>query len=38
MRDFTIAAMMQDMREDLHLLGVDQEVFASERAIVEAAR
>ncbi len=35
-RDFTIGAMMRDMREDLHLLGVDQEVFASERAIVES--
>jgi len=35
-RDFTIAAMMRDMREDLHLLGVDQDVFASERAIVES--
>jgi arginyl-tRNA synthetase len=35
-RDFTIAAMMREMREDLHLLGVDQEVFASERAIVES--
>jgi arginyl-tRNA synthetase len=35
-RDFTIAAMMRQMREDLHLLGVDQEVFTSERAIVES--
>ncbi len=35
-RDFTIAAMMRDMREDLHLLGVDQDVFSSERAIVES--
>jgi arginyl-tRNA synthetase len=35
-RDFTVAAMMRDMREDLHLLGVEQEVFASERAIVKS--
>ena len=34
-RDFTIAAMMQDIREDLHLLGVDQDVFSSERALIE---
>ena len=33
-RDFTIAAMMQEIREDLHLLGVDQDVFGSERAMV----
>jgi arginyl-tRNA synthetase len=33
-RDFTIGAMMQEIREDLHLLGVDQDVFSSERAMV----
>ncbi len=33
-RDFTIGAMMQEIREDLHLLGVDQDVFSSERAVV----
>ncbi len=35
-RDFTIGAMMQEIREDLHLLGVDQDVFSSERAMVES--
>ena len=35
-RDFTIAAMMQDIREDLHLLGVEQDVFSSERALIES--
>jgi arginyl-tRNA synthetase len=30
-RDFTVAAMMQQIREDLHLLGVEQGVFSSER-------
>jgi arginyl-tRNA synthetase len=34
-RDFTIDAMLQEIREDLHLLGVDQNVFSSERAMVE---
>ncbi len=33
-RDFTIDAMMQEIREDLHLLGVDQHVFTSERGMV----
>ncbi|HET8996814.1 MAG TPA: arginine--tRNA ligase [Acetobacteraceae bacterium] len=33
-RDFTIAAMMQEIREDLLRLGVDQHVFSSERALV----
>src|SRR6185437_6155625 len=33
-RDFTIAAMMQSVRDDLHLLGVTQDVFVSERALV----
>jgi arginyl-tRNA synthetase len=33
-RDFTIGAMLQEIREDLHLLGVDQDVFSSERAMV----
>ena len=35
-RDFTIAAMMQEIREDLHLLGVDQDVFSSERALIDS--
>lgn len=35
-RDFTIEAMMQEIREDLHLLGVDQDVFGSERAMIES--
>jgi arginyl-tRNA synthetase len=35
-RDFTINAMLQEIREDLHLLGVDQDVFTSERAMVES--
>jgi arginyl-tRNA synthetase len=33
-RDFTIAAMMQEVREDLLLLGVDQRLFSSERALI----
>jgi arginyl-tRNA synthetase len=33
-RDFTIAAMLQEVREDLHLLGVDHDVFSSERAMI----
>jgi len=33
-RDFTIDAMMEDVREDLELLGVRQDVFSSERALV----
>ena len=28
--------MMQEIREDLHLLGVDQDVFSSERALIES--
>jgi arginyl-tRNA synthetase len=35
-RDFTIGAMMQDIRDDLHLLGVKQDVFSSERALIES--
>jgi arginyl-tRNA synthetase len=35
-RDFTIDAMMRDVREDLELLGVRQDVFSSERALVAA--
>ncbi len=35
-RDFTVAAMMASIREDLAALGVRQEVFTSERALVEA--
>jgi arginyl-tRNA synthetase len=33
-REFTLEAMMQEIREDLHLLGVDQEAFSSERAMI----
>ena len=33
-RDFTIEAMMHGVREDLELLGVRQDVFSSERAMV----
>ena len=35
-RDYTITAMMQEVRDDLHLLGVDQDVFSSERAMIES--
>ncbi|HEX2940800.1 MAG TPA: arginine--tRNA ligase, partial [Rhodopila sp.] len=35
-RDFTIDAMMTEIREDLRLLGVRQDVFSSERALVES--
>jgi arginyl-tRNA synthetase len=35
-RDFTVAEMMREVREDLALLGVRQEVFSSERALVES--
>ena len=35
-RAFTIAAMMDAAREDLDLLGVKQDVFVSERGLVEA--
>ncbi len=34
-RAFTIAAMMDAVREDLRLLGVEQDIFVSERAMVE---
>jgi arginyl-tRNA synthetase len=33
-REFTIAAMMTEVREDLRLLGVQFDVFSSERALV----
>ena len=33
-RDFTIDAMMRDVREDLALLGIQQDVFTSERVLV----
>ncbi len=35
-RDFTIAAMMGEIREDLRRLGVGQHVFSSERSLVAA--
>jgi arginyl-tRNA synthetase len=35
-RDFTISAMMREIREDLHLLGIDQDVFSSERAMIDS--
>jgi len=36
LRQFAIDAMMTLIRADLHAIGVDQEVFTSERALVEA--
>ncbi|MDR3531060.1 MAG: arginine--tRNA ligase [Rhodopila sp.] len=33
-KDLTIEAMMTEVREDLRLLGVQQEIFSSERALV----
>jgi len=35
-RDFTIDAMMREVREDLRLLGVQHTVFSSERALVDS--
>jgi arginyl-tRNA synthetase len=35
-RDFTVVAMLRSIREDLHALGIDQDVFTSERALVES--
>jgi arginyl-tRNA synthetase len=35
-RDLTIKTMMQEIRDDLHLLGVDQDVFSSERTLIES--
>ena len=35
-RNFTIAAMLQEIREDLLLLGVHQHVFTSERAMIDS--
>jgi arginyl-tRNA synthetase len=35
-RDFTVTAMMQEIRADLHLLGVDQDVYSSERAMIDS--
>jgi arginyl-tRNA synthetase len=35
-RDFTIAAMMRGTREDLALLGVAQDVFFSERSLIDS--
>ncbi len=35
-REFAVAAMMEDIKADLKLLGVHQSVFSSERALVEA--
>ena len=37
-RSETVAAMMALIREDLALLGIDHDVFTSERALVEAGR
>ncbi|HVC60968.1 MAG TPA: arginine--tRNA ligase [Acetobacteraceae bacterium] len=33
-RDFTVAAMLREIRDDLLALGVAQEIFSSERALV----
>ncbi|MCG8596043.1 MAG: arginine--tRNA ligase [Kiloniellales bacterium] len=38
LRDVAIAAMLDLIRDDLKDLGVEQEVFTSERALVEAGR
>ena len=35
-RDFTIAEMMAQVRADLKLLGVEPDVFSSERALMES--
>src|SRR5208282_3911970 len=35
-RDFTIEALMAEIREDLRVLGVHQEKFTSERALIAA--
>jgi arginyl-tRNA synthetase len=35
-RDFTIAAMMRAVRDDLALLGIEQDVFFSERSLIES--
>ncbi len=35
-RDFTIEAMLRETREDLRVLGVEQDVFSSERALIES--
>src|SRR3984957_12383654 len=35
-REFAIKAMMQEIREDLHRLGVKQDLFSSERALIES--
>ncbi|HWT09596.1 MAG TPA: arginine--tRNA ligase [Roseomonas sp.] len=37
-RETAVAMMMAEIREDLALLGVTQDVFSSERAMVEAGR
>lgn len=37
-RDFAIAAMMDMIREDLAALGVEQDVFTSERGLVDAGK
>ena len=37
-RAFTIAAMMDAVRDDLRMLGVEQDIFVSERAMVEAGK
>ncbi|MDF3073123.1 MAG: arginine--tRNA ligase [Alphaproteobacteria bacterium] len=35
-REFAVAAMMEDIKADMQLLGIHQSVFSSERALVEA--
>jgi arginyl-tRNA synthetase len=37
-RDLTISMMMEAIREDLALLGVQQEVFVSERALIDQGK
>jgi arginyl-tRNA synthetase len=35
-RDLTVAAMMQEIRDDLRQLGVYQDIYSSERALIES--
>ena len=37
-REFAVAFLMGEIRDDLKLLGIEQEVFSSERALVEAGK
>lgn len=37
-REFAVAFLMGEIRDDLKLLGIEQEVFSSERGLVEAGK